>query len=206
MLYYETIERSTLALLRGLMQEPILKETRLVGGTALALQLGHRSSIDLDLFGHLDCDDIQLRTILAPYGQLRVMKCTANVKIFTINGIKVDIVNYDSPWIDGMVIEDGIRLSSVPEIAAMKIRAIIGRGTRKDFVDLYYLLQQNSLDQLMDLFYKKYPDVNDFMAIRSLTYFDDAEQAPMPMMRIAVPWDTMKKYINEQVKTYCNHL
>ena len=206
MLHYETIEPSTLELLKGLMLEPLLKETRLVGGTALALQLGHRSSINLDLFGHFDCDDIQLRTMLATHGQLQVINCTANVKMFTINDIKVDVVNYDSPWIDDMVRDEGIRLASVSEIAAMKIRAVIGRGTRKDFVDLYFLLQQYSLHQLMDLFHEKYPDVNDFIAIRSLTYFDDAEQIPMPLMRNATSWETMKKYINEQVKVFCNHL
>ena len=146
------------------MDEPLLAATRLVGGTALALQLGHRTSIDLDLFGHISCDDIQLRKTLASHGQLQEISLSQNVKLFTIDGVKVDIVNYDSPWIDGMVKHDNLRLASVSEIAAMKIRAIIGRGTRKDFVDLYYLLQLFSIEDIMALFRKKYPDVNDFIA------------------------------------------
>ena len=199
MLCYETIEPATLKLLRGLMNEPLLDDTRLVGGTALALQLGHRSSIDLDLFGHFSCDDIELRKILASHGELKVINTSTNVKLFTINGVKVDIVNYDSPWIDEMVMEEGLRLASVQEIAAMKVRAIVGRGTRKDFVDLYYLLQQFSMSYILNLFHKKYPDVNDFIAIRSLTYFEDAEQAPMPHIRTSDSWDAMMAYIKKSV-------
>lgn len=200
MLHFDTIEPQTLNLLKGLMREPLLKETRLVGGTALALQLGHRSSIDIDLFGHFNCDDIQLRRMLATHGQLQVIATSENLKLFTLNDIKVDIVNYDSPWIDEVVEQDGLRLASVSEIAAMKVRAIVGRGTRKDFVDLYYLLQQFSIFQIMDLYHEKYPDFNDFIAVKSLTYFEDAEQAPMPMMRDLTSWDTMKEQIKQSVK------
>lgn len=200
MLHFDTIEPQTLNLLKGLMREPLLKETRLVGGTALALQLGHRSSIDIDLFGHFNCDDIQLRRMLATHGQLQVIATSENLKLFTLNDIKVDIVNYDSPWIDEVVEQDGLRLASVSEIAAMKVRAIVGCGTRKDFVDLYYLLQQFSIFQIMDLYHEKYPDFNDFIAVKSLTYFEDAEQAPMPMMRDLTSWDTMKEQIKQSVK------
>lgn len=200
MLYFETIESSTLDLLRGLMREPLLKDTRLVGGTALALQLGHRSSVDLDLFGHFSCDDIQLRTMLASYGKIQVISSSANVKIFTINDVKVDIVNYDSPWIEDIVVHEELRLASIAEIAAMKIRAIIGRGTKKDFVDIYYLLQQFSIFQIMDFYHKKYPDFNDFIAVKSLTFFDDAEQVPMPMMHDETSWETMKEQIKKSVK------
>lgn len=200
MLHFDTIEPQTLNLLKGLMREPLLKETRLVGGTALALQLGHRSSIDIDLFGHFNCDDIQLRRMLATHGQLQVIATSENLKLFTLNDIKVNIVNYDSPWIDEVVEQDGLRLASVSEIAAMKVRAIVGCGTRKDFVDLYYLLQQFSIFQIMDLYHEKYPDFNDFIAVKSLTYFEDAEQAPMPMMRDLTSWDTMKEQIKQSVK------
>lgn len=200
MLYFKTIEPSTLELLQGLMQEPLLKDTRLVGGTALALQLGHRSSVDLDLFGHFSCDDIQLRQMLAAHGKIQVISCSPNVKIFTINDVKVDIVNYDSPWIEEMVVHDDLRLASIAEIAAMKVRAIMGRGTRKDFVDMYFLLQQFSIFQIMDFYHKKYPDFNDFIAVKSLTYFDDAEQVPMPLMHDKTSWETMKALIIKCVK------
>ena len=200
MLYFKTIEPSTLELLRRLMQEPLLKDTRLVGGTALALQLGHRSSVDLDLFGHFSCDDIQLRQMLASHGKIQVISSSPNVKIFTINDVKVDIVNYDSPWIEEMVVHEDLRLASIAEIAAMKVRAIMGRGTRKDFVDIYFLLQQFSIFQIMDFYHQKYPDFNDFIAVKSLTYFDDAEQAPMPVMHDETSWETMKELIIKCVK------
>ena len=200
MLYFKILTPSTLDLLCGLMHEPLLERTRLVGGTALALQLGHRTSIDLDLFGQVSCDEMQLQHCLKKFGQVKVMNLSQHVKMFTVNGVKVDIVNYDNPWIDSLVQEDDIRLASVYEIAAMKVRAIIGRGTRKDFVDLYYLLQLFSMTRIMELFHLKYPDFNDFMAIRSLLFFDDAEQMPMPMMLDSTPWKTMKDYIKKSVK------
>lgn len=138
--------------------------------------------------------------MLAAYGRIRVISSSANVKIFTINDVKVDIVNYDSPWIEDMVVHEELRLASLAEIAAMKIRAIMGRGTRKDFVDIYYLLQQFTIFQIMDFYHKKYPDFNDFIAIKSLTYFDDAEQVPMPMMHDVASWETMKELIKKNVK------
>ena len=200
MLYLNTVTPSTLDLLHGLMHEPLLDQTRLVGGTALALQLGHRTSIDLDLFGRVSCDEIQLQHCLMNHGRVKVINLTQNVKVFTVNGVKVDIVNYDNPWIDSLVQEDNIRLASVSEIAAMKVRAIVGRGTRKDFVDLYHLLQRFSMKHVLELFHQKYPDFNDFITIRSLLYFDDAEQMPMPMMHDSTPWETMKDVIKKCVK------
>ena len=200
MLYLNTLTSSTLDLLHGLMNEPLLDRTRLVGGTALALQLGHRTSIDLDLFGQVSCDEMQLQYCLKNHGQVKVMSLSQNVKMFTVNGVKLGIVNYDNPWIDSLVQEENIRMASVSEIAAMKVRAIIGRGTRKDFVDLYYLLQRFSMTRIMELFHLKYPDFNDFIAIRSLLYFDDAEQMPMPMMQDPTPWETMKDVIKQSVK------
>ncbi len=142
--------------------------------------------------------------MLATYGRVQVISNSANVKIFTINDVKMDVVNYDSPWIDDMVVHEELRLASMAEIAAMKVRAIIGRGTRKDFVDIYYLLQQFSIFQIMDFYHKKYPDFNDFIAVKSLTYFDDAEQAPMPVMHDDTSWETMKELIIKCVKQLIN--
>lgn len=98
MLSYQTVESHTLELLRGLMSEPIFVSLRLVGGTALALQYGHRISVDLDLFGALDTDSEIVRSILRKYGDLKVIKESQNIKIYQLNGVKVDIVNYMYSW------------------------------------------------------------------------------------------------------------
>ncbi len=96
MLFYDAIESKALELLKKLMQIDILKEVRLVGGTSLALQIGHRKSIDLDLFGELDVDEFSLAENLEELGNISIIKKTTNINIYEINNVKVDIVNYRS--------------------------------------------------------------------------------------------------------------
>ena len=202
MLSLRTIEPHTLELLRGLMQEAALSELRLVGGTALALQYGHRSSIDLDLFGKIDIDGYELQSILSKYGVLKVENETKIIHQYYIDNIKVDVVNYPFEWISPIIEEDGIRLASPIDIAAMKVNAIEGRGTKKDFIDMYMLLQHYSLKEIIAFYQQKYPNYSIFRALRSLTYFEDAEDQFMPRMFIEDTWENMKLYITNQVKLY----
>ena len=97
---------------------------------------------------------------------------------------------------------EGITLASDKDIAAMKVNAIIGRGTRKDFVDLYVLLQHYSLSEILAFYRKKYPEFSEYRALLSMTYFDDAEMQDMPRMFINTPWDEMKTAIIQAVKAY----
>ena len=202
MLSLRTIEPHTLELLRALMQEAALSELRLVGGTALALQYGHRSSVDLDLFGKIDVDGYELQSILSKYGVLKVENETKIIHQYYIDNIKVDIVNYPFEWISPIIEEDGIRLASPIDIAAMKVNAIEGRGTKKDFIDMYMLLQHYSLKEIIAFYQQKYPNYSIFRALRSLTYFEDAEDQFMPRMFIEDTWEDMKLYITNQVKLY----
>ena len=142
MFQYQTIEPGTLQLLKQLQDLPILKESRLVGGTALALQLGHRKSVDLDFFGSINASSEELRDTLSYDHSLTVVKESKNINIYLIDGIKVDIVNYKYESIDKPVEEDAITLAGIKDIAAMKIAAVVGRGTKKDFIDLFFLLRQ----------------------------------------------------------------
>ena len=195
MLYLSTVESTTLELLKRLQQLPVLSNTRLVGGTALALQLGHRKSIDLDFFGQINVNSQELREALQTLGMLTVLSDSKNIHIYVLNGVKIDIVNYTYPWIDDVVCKDGIRLASPKDIAAMKITAIEGRGTKKDFVDIYFLLKTYSLNNILDFYAQKYSDSSSFMAMKSLAYFEDAEEDPMPYMFVDVSWDEIKSSI-----------
>ena len=195
MLYLSTVESTTLELLKRLQQLPVLSNTRLVGGTALALQLGHRKSIDLDFFGQINVNSQELREALQTLGMLTVLSDSKNIHIYVLNGVKIDIVNYTYPWIDDVVCKDGIRLASPKDIAAMKITAIEGRGTKKDFVDIYFLLKTYSLNNILDFYAQKYSDSSSFMAMKSLAYFEDAEEEPMPYMFVDVSWDEIKRSI-----------
>ncbi len=195
MLYLSTVESTTLELLKRLQQLPVLSNTRLVGGTALALQLGHRKSIDLDFFGQINVNSQELREALQTLGMLTVLSDSKNIHIYVLNGVKIDIVNYTYPWIDDVVCKDGIRLASPKDIAAMKFTAIEGRGTKKDFVDIYFLLKTYSLNNILDFYAQKYSDSSSFMAMKSLAYFEDAEEDPMPYMFVDVSWDEIKRSI-----------
>ena len=199
MLSYDTIEFHTLELLKSLMQESAFSAMRLVGGTALALQYGHRQSIDF--FGDLKCEKSETKNILSQYGKVTVLKETETIRIYVVDGIKVDFVHYSCyPWLTPAVIEDGLRLASPQDIAAMKVNAIEGRGTRKDFVDVYFLLTHFKLSELLEFYKQKYPEYSFFRALMSLTYFDDAEQQPMPKMLNSTSWDVMKQKIIAEVK------
>jgi predicted nucleotidyltransferase component of viral defense system len=203
MLSFRTIVPDTLELLKRLTQEPFLKDCRLVGGTALALQYGHRSSIDLDFFGTFDIDGDEMFEILSSYGNIERLQTSKIVRVFTINGVKVDVVNYSRyPWLEEPVEEDGLRLASPKDIAAMKIGAIEGRGSRKDFVDMYFLLQHFSMEEILDFYAKKYPNYSLYRALMSLTYFVDAEKFDMPTMFVDFDWEQCKSFILNKVKEY----
>ena len=204
MLSYQTVESHTLELLKGLMSEPLFASLRLVGGTALALQYGHRSSVDLDFFGTIEDETELIKDTLRKYGKLVIIKESRNIKIYQLDDVKVDIVNYHYPWIDVPIFENGISLASPPDIAAMKVNAIEGRGTKKDFIDMYFLLQHYSLKEILTFYQSKYPENSIFRALMSLSYFDDAEEQFMPKMFAPVSWEDMKTYILAQVEHYSN--
>ena len=201
MLQYQTIYPATLQLLKELQSLELLKECRLVGGTALALQLGHRNSIDLDFFGTVPETSEEILDALRENHEVTIIKESKNIHIYLIDGVKVDIVNYKYGWIDTPIEEDGIRLAGIKDIAAMKVAAIIGRGTKKDFIDLCFLLKQFSLKEILELYRQKYPDGSLFIALKSLSYFEDAEADPMPNMFEDVNWPDIKAFIRDSIST-----
>ena len=203
MLSIQTVYPNTLELLKSLASQPELAQTRLVGGTALALQYGHRQSIDLDFFGLLPDDKEELVEMTKRVGNVLVTNRSKMILQTVINQIKVDFVDYSRyKWIDEPVMGDGFVLASDKDIAAMKVNAIIGRGTRKDFIDLYVLLQHYSLLEIMAFYKQKYPEFSEYRALLSMTYFEDAEMQDVPKMFIDTSWDTMKSTIIEAVKAY----
>jgi len=202
MLHLSAVESSTLALLKSLMPLVALKEARLVRGTALALQMGHRKSVDLDFSGELD---IEIFDVSNPFGQeyeVERIRNTLNIKIYLINEIKVDVVNYQYHWLEDEVQEENLRLASIKDISAMKLSAITGRGTKKDFIDLSFLLDKFSLKQMMKYYLDKYHDGSEFLVLKSLGYFKDAEDDAMPEMIINKNWEQVKSEITYAVKIY----
>ena len=205
MLSLQTVLPDTLELLKVLMQQPLLKDMRLVGGTSLALQYGHRRAVDLDFFGMTTEDVDELTDMMRECSKDLVKgSCTKRIKTYFLNGVKVDVVNYDYKWIDDVVEGGGLRLASPKDIAAMKVNAVMGRGTKKDFIDVYFLLQHYSFDELIKFYLQKYTDGSEYRALLSMSYFADADPQPLPYMFQNIDWETIKSEIKRRVELY-NH-
>jgi hypothetical protein len=179
------------------MNEEEFEEFILVGGTALALQLGHRISIHIDLFGSCEIDEILFLDKLKVNGTIQVLKKSKNILICSVQGVKVDFVNYQYPWLDKPLEFNNIRMAGLKDIAAMKINAIAGRGSKKDFIDVYYLLQYFNLNEIIEFYLQKYSNGSEFLVRKSLTYFDDADIEEMPYMFENMSWDFIKEKILE---------
>ena len=203
MLHYETIHAATLELLKYLMAQEELEGMRLVGGTSLALQYGHRKSVDLDFFGKPKATQEDILEMAQRMGDLRILNRTKSILQLVLKGVKVDVVEYGCyDWIDSPIVEDGLILASPKDIAALKINAIEGRGTKKDFVDIFELLKHFSLGEILEFYSHKYPNYSMFRALLSLTYFEDAESQAMPVMMSAESWENIKETILATVKDY----
>jgi hypothetical protein len=181
------------------MAEEELNRFVLVGGTALALQFGHRESVDVDLFGKQPLDTLDLSGILSGFGKVQLLKKSPSIEVYSVDSIKVDFVNYRYPLLRPIIEESRLRLASPEDIAAMKLSAIAGRGSKKDFIDLYLLLQHFSLKEIVNFYLKKFPDGSEFLVLKSLTYFDDAEKEAAPKMFMNVTWQEIKECIREEV-------
>lgn len=197
MLHLRTVTPELLELLRGLQQIPALAGYGLAGGTSLALQLGHRVSVDIELFGEVPFEDEEVVPYLAQIGPFTLIKRSENIFVAVVQGIKVDLVRYAYPRLAPFVVEDGVRMFGLADIAAMKLGAIAGRGSRKDFIDLHVLMEHFSKEQLWEVYRAKFPDSSEFLLRKSLTYFTDAEREAMPEMHIPLTWEEVKRRVVE---------
>ena len=204
MLQRETVAPQLLDILDVLMKSKELGDLRLVGGTALALQLGHRMSDVIDLFGNHPYSSDEMDAIMSNLIKPDNQKGGAIIKAYYIHNVKVDVVKYQYPWLDTEIVVDGIRMASIKDIAAMKIGAITNRGSKKDFVELYVLLDQFSFDDIMSFYQKKMLDANIWLALHSVVYFDDAEDEPMPKLFIDVTWNQIKEKVIDVTLKYRN--
>jgi len=188
------------------MALPALESFTLVGGTALSLQFGHRRSDDLDLFCHEKFIHSEIIKILEDSFGTRFgyKQQQTGFGIFCfIDNIKLDIIKYPFQPLAPFTIEGSIRMYSSMDIAAMKIQAILGRGKKKDFWDLYELLQHHSLHQMMDWHKQKFP--NQMLAIsipHALTYFVDANESEAPVSYKGQTWESVQKGIQSAVREY----
>jgi len=182
---------------------PELAGFQLVGGTSLSLQIGHRISIDLDFFTpNLDFDEKHLLRLFQSLGETVVFTTDQNWLGVKFDGVKIDVLKYPYLLIGEVLEIDGIRLISRPDIAAMKLSAISSRGAKKDFIDLYFLLKEFTLAEMFDFYTQKFGIQEHFHVLRSLTYFDDAENEAEPIILKPVSWSQVKATIEKSVRKY----
>lgn len=201
MLHTATVAPNILGLLIELMKKPYLQRFFLVGGTALSMQIGHRISIDLDMFTVEPFDTTVLKSNLEDdFPAFQVILESQNILITTINDIKVDFIRFKYGFAYPLLVVDKIRLANVKDIAPMKLDAITGRGKKKDFFDLYFLLKKYTLPEIFDLYQSKYQHSTIFHVIKSITYFQEAETEPGPVIIDKnVSWIKVKKKLTEEV-------
>lgn len=203
MLHTEVLESGTLGVLRSVLATDTFESFNLVGGTALALQFGHRLSIDLDFFTTDPFDKELAKSELADIG---IWTTDSENKIGLrgqLNGIKMDFITYRYPLLEPIVVIDDIRMLSQADISAMKLSAVTNRGAKKDFYDIYFLLRRHSFAQLFDWYKGKFQTNNLFMLLKSITYFDDAELTETPVLLAEnVSWETVRDTILLEVATY----
>jgi hypothetical protein len=179
-----------------------LKQFYLVGGTALALQLGHRNSIDIDLFCQQSFDDTEMMDLLNRHFQnVSEVFRRPNTIICLINNIKTDFIKHDYKQLMPAVTEEGITMLSKEDIAGMKLHAIIQSCKRlKDFIDIYFLLEHFSMEQMIHFFAEKYTYSNPMIALKAVNFFDDIDEAiDPPKLLKPLKTDQIKKRIQEAV-------
>lgn len=202
MLQKNAVQPRLLELLNYLMTQESLSGLNLVGGTALALYEGHRLSVDIDLFGDVELNYDIINTILSQFGEVKLISKSPKILIFSVDNIKVDFVSYNYQLLEYVNVYEGIRLVSKKDIAAMKLNAIAGRGSKKDFIDFFQLLNDFDLQQMIGFYLKKYPNGSEFLVLKSLLYFDDADIEPNPIFIKAYDWELVKKEVINVVRNY----
>ena len=198
----ETLSENTRIVLEKIA--PIAAPFYLAGGTALALELGHRISVDLDFFSQNAFSVSSLILKLNALGDLRIEDQSEDTFNGSLDGVKISFFYYPYPLLFETKKYAGVFLADERDIGAMKVQAISDRGSKKDFVDLFVLLKIYPLKELLDFFHKKYEkfNYNQLHILKSLSYFYDADTNLEPVYIHPISWTEVKKFIRKVVDEY----
>lgn len=200
--YLGVILPETFHLLTQIQQDAFLGGFFLVGGTALAMQIGHRLSIDLDFFSTSPFDNAQLEAHLSRQYDFSTDYVAVNTLKGFIQNIKIDFLTHAYPLVNPLVREENLLLASPLDIGAMKLNAIAHSGNRqKDFFDLYFLLEHHSLQTLLEAYQTKYPNSNPMIPLKGITWFEDIDfELEKPMLKREVSFHVVKERLLEAAR------
>lgn len=206
MLYLQILNQNQLNLLKELKFDN--DNVYLAGGTALALQLGHRTSLDFDFYSKDNFNpEILVADFQKKFGNKMIVNSIAKgTAILTINNVSFSIFHYPYELIDDLKNLENIQMASIPDVSAMKLIAVAMRGKRRDFIDVYYLLKKYSLEDLLGFVKKKYPSFEELMILKGLIFFEDAEDEDVArgikIFDNSFSWRKAKIFIEDEVKKY----
>ena len=209
MLYYSTVNNVLQEILLQLMQSKIFDDFRLVGGTALSLQIGHRESIDIDLFSDAEYGTLNFKAIenylkenfeyVDFLDTIPAMGKSYFIGENKENTVKLDLY-YTDTYIQPAIEVDGIRMATIEEIIAMKIDVVQRGGRKKDFWDLHDLLQSYDISQMLDLHEQRYPYTHDReLIIHNFTSFEQVDEDFNPICFKGKYWEFIKEDFEEVI-------
>ncbi len=195
-MHTEAIHPNAKRPLEQLSKTDVFTDFYLAGGTAAAIQLGHRISVDLDLFTKEDFEPAKLQKRLADDGiVLENFAPDVGTINATYRNTKISFFTYPYDLVEPLIDHEGAKLASLVDIGLMKLTAIASRGNKKDFIDLVMIIKEVGIEKLAKDFKRKYPvnEMDIYHYSKSLTYFDDADKDPDPVMLISMNWEDIKK-------------
>jgi predicted nucleotidyltransferase component of viral defense system len=203
--HWQAVTTAMRNLLRLIGQQPFANRFYLAGGTALALRLGHRLSVDLDFFSASDevtrSTRQEILAALSPHTPQALEDVDGNL-LLEVSGLHIGFFGYGYDLLEATDHVEQVAVASVVDIGLMKLDALISRGSRKDFYDLYFITQQISIPALLALAETKYPYAQDFelMAVESLVLFENADRDIQPAMLEDIAWEDVRQFFINQAQ------
>jgi len=201
-MFYNILDQKRLKIL------PLLKSFKkdfyLGGGTALALQIGHRDSLDFDFFGSSEIDAkklfISIKNVFKEYKVLKIQEDQDTLTVLIDGTIKMSFFSYPYRLLNKTIDEENIRLASIKDIGCMKLSAVTGRASSKDYIDLYYILQKMKLSDLLEGVLIKFNDLDKNLILKSLVYFKDIEKEPIKFKNNNyIDFEKVKEFLKKKV-------
>jgi len=203
--FEQVLDQQPKSVLEALGRTQAVRSFYLAGGTAVALYLGHRYSQDLDWFTEAQFDPDVLQKRLAGLPGFNIIRQTEGSLIVEIESIESSFFHVEHPLIRPAVPYKGISVASLQDVLCMKLAALWQRGAKRDYVDIYFGIRKAlSLNELLDSMKEKYSkfSFSEYHCLRSLSYFDDVENEPMPRMREEVTWDEIRKFLTDESRRF----